>query len=153
MLKVLVDYPTREEELKIIRENIAGIDKIELQPVATAADIQKARRLCRSVYMDEKIEQYILDIVFATRQPKSAGHANLQPLISYGGSPRASINMAHAAKAMAMLHKRAYVIPDDVKQIAPDILRHRIGLTYEAEAEEITAEKVIDEILRKVVAP
>jgi len=153
MLKVLVDYPTRDEELKIIRENIAGIDKIELQPVATAADIQKARRLCRSVYMDEKIEQYILDIVFATRQPKSAGLANLQPLISYGGSPRASINMAHAAKAMAMLNKRAYVIPDDVKQIAPDILRHRIGLTYEAEAEEITAEKVIDEILKKVVAP
>jgi MoxR-like ATPase len=153
MLKVLVDYPTREEELKIIRENIAGIDKIELQPVATAADIHKARRLCRAVYMDEKIEQYILDIVFATRQPKQAGLANLQPLISYGGSPRASINMAHAAKAMAMLQKRAYVIPDDVKQIAPDILRHRIGLTYEAEAEEITAEKVIDEILKKIVAP
>jgi MoxR-like ATPase len=153
MLKVLVDYPTREEELQIIRENIAGIDKIELLPVANAADIQKARRLCRSVYMDEKIEQYILDIVFATRSPKSAGLANLQPLISYGGSPRASINMAHAAKAMAMLHKRAYVIPDDVKQIAPDILRHRIGLTYEAEAEEITAEKVIDEILKKIVAP
>lgn len=153
MLKVLVDYPTREEELQIIRENIAGIEKIEIEPVANAADIIKARRLCRQVYMDEKVEQYILDIVFATRNPSKAGLNNLRPLISYGGSPRGSINMAHAARAMAMLQQRAYVIPDDVKQIAPDILRHRIGLTYEAEAESINAENIISEILRKIPAP
>ncbi len=153
MLKVLVDYPTREEELQIVRENIIGIESIDIQPVASAADIIKARRLCREVYMDAKIEQYILDIVFATRQPKNFGLSNLQPLISYGASPRASINMAHASKAIAMLQKRAYVIPDDVKQIAPDILRHRIGLTYEAEAEEINEEHVITDILRKVQAP
>jgi MoxR-like ATPase len=153
MLKVMVDYPTREEELQIIRNNIAGQEKIQIQPVATAADIIKSRQLCRQVYMDEKIEQYIIDIVFATRNPKNFGLANLQPLISYGGSPRATINMAHAARAIAMLNKRAYVIPDDVKQIAPDILRHRIGLTYEAEAEEIDTEKVIVEILRKIQAP
>jgi MoxR-like ATPase len=153
MLKVLVDYPSREEELQIIRENIAGLEKIEIEPVADATDIIKARRLCRQVYMDEKVEQYILDIVFATRNPTKAGLGNLKPLISYGGSPRASINMAHAARAMAMLSQRAYVIPDDVKQIAPDVLRHRIGLTYEAEAESINAENVINEILRKVTAP
>lgn len=153
MLKVLVDYPSREEELQIIRGNIAGLEKIQIQPVAGAADIIRARQLCRQVYMDEKVEQYIIDIVFATRNPKAFGLANLQPLISYGGSPRATINMAHAARAIAMLNKRAYVIPDDVKQIAPDILRHRIGLTYEAEAEEINTEKVIAEILRKIQAP
>jgi MoxR-like ATPase len=153
MLKVMVDYPTREEELQIIRNNIAGQEKIQIQPVASAADIIKSRQLCRQVYMDEKIEQYIIDIVFATRHPKNFGLANLQPLISYGGSPRATINMSHAARAIAMLNKRAYVIPDDVKQIAPDILRHRIGLTYEAEAEEINTEKVIAEILRKIQAP
>ena len=153
MLKVLVDYPTREEELQIIRENISGIEKIDIQPVASAADILKARRLCRQVYMDEKVEQYILEIVFATRAPEKMGLSNLKPLISYGGSPRASINMAYAARAIAMLQKRAYVIPDDVKQIAPDILRHRIGLTYEAEAESINAEKIISEILRKIPTP
>ena len=153
MLKVLVDYPSREEELRIIRENISGIEKIDIEPVASATDVIKARRLCRQVYMDEKVEQYILDIVFATRNPGKAGLANLRPLISYGGSPRASINMAHAARAVAMLQQRAYVIPDDVKQIAPDILRHRIGLTYEAEAESINAENVIGEILRKIAAP
>ncbi|CAN5774208.1 AAA family ATPase [soil metagenome] len=153
MLKVLVDYPTREEELQIVRENIAGIDKIDIQAVASAADILKARHLCRQVYMDEKVEQYILEIVFATRTPEKVGLSNLKPLISYGGSPRASINMAHAARAIAMLQKRAYVIPDDVKQIAPDILRHRIGLTYEAEAESINAENIISEILRKIPTP
>jgi MoxR-like ATPase len=153
MLKVMVDYPTREEELQIIRNNVAGQEKIQIQAVAGAADIIKSRQLCRQVYMDEKIEQYIIDIVFATRNPKNFGLSNLQHLISYGGSPRATINMAHAARAIAMLNKRAYVIPDDVKQIAPDILRHRIGLTYEAEAEEINTEKVISEILKKIQAP
>lgn len=153
MLKVLVDYPSREEELLIIRENIKGMEKIELTATASAADILRGRQLCREVYLDEKIEQYILDIVFATRKPKDFGLGQLQPLISYGGSPRASINMTHAAKAMAMLQKRAYVIPDDVKIIAPDILRHRIGLTYEAEAEEINVEHVISDILKKIQAP
>lgn len=153
MLKVIVGYPSREDELQIVRENINGIDKIDIQPVATAADIIRGRQLCRQVYMDEKIEQYILDIVFATRFPHEYGLPQLQPLISFGGSPRASINMAHAARAMAMLQKRAYVIPDDVKQIAPDILRHRMGLTYEAEAEEINAEKIISDILKTVPAP
>lgn len=153
LLKVLVDYPTRDEELRIMRENIAGLEKIEIKPVVSAADILKGRQLCRQVYMDEKIEQYILDIVFATRQPKNFGLGSLAPLIGYGGSPRASISMGLAARAMAMLQQRAYVTPDDVKQIAPDILRHRIGLTYEAEAEEKTVETIIMEILGKIVAP
>ena len=153
MLKVLVTYPNRAEELQIVRENIEGIESIDLQPVASGSDVIKARKLARRVYMDEKIEQYILDIVFATRNPKEVGLANLQPLIGYGASPRASISMAMAARAMALLSKRAYVIPDDVKMIAPDVLRHRIGLTYEAEAEEVTVEKVIGEILGKVATP
>ncbi len=153
MLKVKVSYPSREEELQIVRENIAGIESIELQPVATAVDILKARRICREIYMDEKIEQYILDIVIASRQPEAVGLGKLKPLISYGASPRASISMAQAARAMALIHKRAYVIPDDVKQIAPDVLRHRIGLTYEAEAEEVTVDDIITQILGKVEAP
>jgi MoxR-like ATPase len=153
MLKVLVSYPNRAEELQIIRENIEGIETIDLQPVASGSDVIKARKLARRIYMDEKIEQYILDIVFATRNPKEVGLANLQPLIGYGASPRASISMAMASRAMALLNKRAYVIPDDVKLIAPDVLRHRIGLTYEAEAEEVSVEKVIGEILGKVATP
>jgi MoxR-like ATPase len=153
LLKVIVDYPTRAEELRIMRENIAGLEKIDIQPVVNAEDIINGRHLCRQVYMDEKIEQYILDIVFATRKPKSFGLGGLSPLIGYGGSPRASISMGLAARAMAMLQQRAYVTPDDVKQIAPDILRHRIGLTYEAEAEEKTVETIIAEILGKIVAP
>jgi MoxR-like ATPase len=153
MLKVKVDYPTRAEELQIVRENIAGIENIELQAVATGVDILKARRLCQQVYMDEKIEHYILDLVLATRQPTEAGLPQLKPLLSYGASPRASISMAQASRAIAMLNKRAYVIPEDVKHIAPDVLRHRIGLTYEAAAEEVTADEVIAQILGKVKAP
>jgi MoxR-like ATPase len=136
-----------------VRENIAGIENIELQAVATSVDVLKARRLCSQVYMDEKIEHYILDLVLATRQPTEAGLPQLKPLINYGASPRASISMAQAARAIAMLNKRAYVIPEDVKQIAPDVLRHRIGLTYEAAAEEVTADDVIAQILGKVKAP
>ncbi|HMP93988.1 MAG TPA: MoxR family ATPase [Phnomibacter sp.] len=153
LLKIMVTYPSRQEELQIMRENIAGIETIELQPVATAADIIRARRLCRQVYMDEKIEQYILDIVFATRQPKQASLPALAPLISYGASPRASISLALAARAMALLAGRAYVVPDDVKAIAPDVLRHRIGLTYEAEAEDMTAENIISQILTRIPTP
>ncbi|HSC53669.1 MAG TPA: MoxR family ATPase [Phnomibacter sp.] len=153
MLKIKVDYPSRAEELQIVRENIAGIENISLQAVASSADIIKARRLCRQVYMDEKIEHYILDLVLATRQPTAAGLPNLKPLLSYGASPRASINMAQAARALAMINKRAYVIPEDVKHIAPDILRHRIGLTYEAAAEEVSADDIIGQILGQVKAP
>ena len=153
MLKVLVDYPTKEEEQRIIRENINGLDTIQINPVATGAEILRARQLCRQVYMDDKIEQYILDIVFATRKPAEYGLGKLKSLISYGGSPRASINMAMAAKAVAFLNKRAYVVPDDVRSITPDVLRHRIGLTYEAEAEEKNVEDIIGEILKTIQAP
>jgi MoxR-like ATPase len=153
LLKVLVHYPTRNEELQIMRENVFGLEKIQISPVMDTWEILQSRNLCRQVYMDAKIEQYILDLVFATRSPKNAGLGHLTPLISYGGSPRASISLAMAARAMAMLQQRAFVTPDDVKTIAPDVLRHRIGLTYEAEAEEKTVETIIREILGKIVAP
>ncbi len=153
MLKVMVGYPTRDEELLIMRENIAGLEKIELKAVASAAEILTARNLVRSIYIDEKIENYILDIVHATRNPENIGLSKLKPLISYGCSPRASINMALASKAVAYLNKRAYVLPEDVKTICADVLRHRIGLTYEADAEEINVESVITEILKTVKVP
>jgi MoxR-like ATPase len=153
MLKVIVDYPKKEEELQIIRQQINGTASVPIQPVVSGAEIVQARQLCRSIYMDEKIENYILDIVFATRRPKEYNLSKLAPLISYGGSPRASINLALAARAQAFLNKRAYVIPDDVRNIAPDVLRHRIGLTYEAEAEEMGVVQVIGEILRTIPVP
>jgi MoxR-like ATPase len=153
LLKVKVGYPTRQEELQIVRENLAGMENIALQPVAGAAEILQARSLARQVYMDEKLEHYLLDLVLATRQPETAGLASLKPLISYGASPRASISLAQASRALAIINKRAYVTPDDIKQIAPDVLRHRIGLTYEAEAEEITVDEVIAQISGKVKVP
>lgn len=153
LLKVRVTYPSRQEELQIVRENIAGLETITLQPVATSSDILHARQLARNIYMDEKLEQYLLDIVWATREPGQAGLPKLEPLISYGASPRASISLAQASRALALIHKRAYVTPDDIKLIAPDVLRHRIGLTYEAEAEEITVDDLIGEILGKVKSP
>lgn len=153
MMKVVVDYPSKAEELEIIRQQINGGPKLQIEPVVTGQEIINARNLCRSIYMDEKIENYILDIVFATRKPKDFGLGKLTNLISYGGSPRASINLALAARAQAFLAKRAYVIPDDVRYICPDVLRHRIGLTYEAEAEDIKAENVISEILRTIQVP
>jgi MoxR-like ATPase len=153
LLKIKVDYPTREEELQVMRENVAGLDKQDIHAVANGADIIKARRLCSAVYMDEKIENYILDIVHATRKPQQSGLAHLAPMIAYGASPRASISMAQAARAIAMLQKRAYVVPDDVKRIAPDVLRHRIGLTYEAEADSLTSDAIITEILGKIKSP
>lgn len=153
MLKVKVTYPTRSEERQIIQQQISTTSQINIEPVVTAQEITNARNLCCNIYMDEKIEHYILDIIFATRNPKDFGLDKLSNLISYGGSPRASINLALAAKAQAFLAKRAYVIPDDIRNICTDVLRHRIGLTYEAEAEEIKVENVIDEILKTIQVP
>ena len=152
MMKVVVNYPGREEERLIVRENLA--DKF---PVANSilkpADIMKARAVVKEVYLDEKIENYILDIVFATRDPEKAGLAQFVPLIQYGGSPRASINLARAAKAYAFIKRRGYVVPEDIRAICHDVMRHRIGLTYEAEAENITTENIISEILNHVEVP
>ncbi|NUQ25826.1 MAG: AAA family ATPase [Saprospiraceae bacterium] len=153
MLKVKIGYPSKDEEREIIRRNLGGDDYGLVSPVVHPADIIKARESVRKVYMDEKIERYIIDIVFATRNPADYQLRNLQPLIQYGGSPRASINLALAAKAQAFLKRRGYVIPEDVRQICHDVLRHRIGLTYEAEAENVTCEDIIDKILNVVEVP
>jgi MoxR-like ATPase len=152
MLKVKISYPSRDEELKIMRQNV-NFDQIKIQPVVSTVEILKARKLIHDVYVDEKIEKYILDIVFATRNPKEYNIPKLSDLISYGGSPRATINLALGAKAMAFIKRRGYVIPEDVRAICLDVLRHRIAVTYEAEAEEITTEYVIQEILNKVEVP
>jgi MoxR-like ATPase len=152
MLKVKIGYPGKEEEREIIRRNIIGFpDKVKA--VVNPAQILRAREVVREVYMDEKIEQYILDIVFATREPETYKLAELKPLISYGASPRASINLALAAKGYAFLRRRGYVIPEDVRAICHDVMRHRIGLTYEAEAENITQEEIINRILNRVEVP
>jgi MoxR-like ATPase len=153
MMKVLVDYPERNEELQIVQNNFSLENKTSAQPVADAAVLQKAAELTRRVYIDHKIENFILDIVHATRKPANFRMASLSPLISFGASPRASIYLTHASKAFALLQNRAYVVPDDVVTLAPDILRHRIGLTYEAEAEEINVEYIIQQVLKNVAAP
>ena len=153
MLKVLIDYPSREEEQLIVRQSLQGLKLPKIEPIVSTLEILQARDLVRQIYMDEKIEQYILDIVFATRRPAEYRLDKLAPLIAYGGSPRASINLALAAKAHAFLNKRGYVIPEDVRNIAKDVIRHRIGLTYEAEAESVNAEKVVEEILKTVNVP
>ena len=153
MLKVIIDYPTKTEEQNIIRQNVQGMKQALINPVVATQEILTARELVRQVYMDEKVEHYILDIVFATRYPEKYNLPKLKPLISFGGSPRASINLALAAKAYAYLNKRGYVIPEDVRNICRDVLRHRIGLTYEAEAENVTVEMIIVEILRVVNVP
>lgn len=153
MLKVLIDYPSREEELLIVRQNLNRVKIPDIRQIVSSAEVLQARTLVREVYMDEKIENYILDIVFATRNPEQYRLDRLKPLVAYGGSPRASINLALAAKAHAFLSKRGYVIPEDVRSVARDVLRHRIGLTYEAEAENINAEIVVDEILKAVNVP
>ena len=152
MLKVVIGYPTIEEEKKIIRENIAGALPT-VTPVTTAAEIIKAREVVREVYIDEKIEQYIADIVFATRYPDRYGLKDMKDMISFGGSPRASINLAKAARAYAFIKRRGYVVPEDVRAVAYDVLRHRIGLTYEAEASNITSEEIISKIINKVEVP
>ncbi len=153
MLKVKITYPTKEEEREIIRRNLGQANYGEVEPVVSPQQILKARQSVRKVYMDEKIEQYILDIVFATRQPEHYGLSQLTPLIHYGASPRASINLALAAKAYAFLQRRGFIIPEDVRHICTDVLRHRIGLTYEAEAENISQEDIITQILNTVEVP
>ncbi|MBA3674486.1 MAG: AAA family ATPase, partial [Chitinophagaceae bacterium] len=153
MLKVIIDYPTKAEEQHIIRQNVHVMQQQSINAVVATQEILTARELVRQVYMDEKVEQYILDIVFATRYPDKYNLPKLKPLISFGGSPRASINLALAAKAYAYLNKRGYVIPEDVRNICRDVLRHRIGLTYEAEAENVTVEMIIAEILKVVNVP
>jgi MoxR-like ATPase len=153
MLKVVIGYPTKQEEQMIIRQNVLGVKIPSVDQVVSVPEIVQARQLVREVYMDEKIENYILDLVFATRNPELYKLDKLKPLISYGGSPRASINLALAAKASAFISKRGYVIPDDVRTICRDVMRHRIGLTYEAEAENVNVEDIIDQIIAKVDVP
>jgi len=153
MLKVKIGYPNQEEEREIIRRNLGVSDFGTIEQVVSTEEILKARETVRKVYMDEKIEQYILDIVFATRDPKAYGMEDLVPLIEFGGSPRASINLALASKAKAFMERRGFVIPEDVRAICYDVLRHRIGLSYEAEAEEITQEDIIRQILDSVEVP
>ena len=152
MLKVNITYPTKEEERDIIRMNISN-NKPSINAATSLASILRGRELVRDVYMDEKIEQYILDIVFATRNPEANNLKKIAPLITYGGSPRASINLALASKAMAFMKKRAYVIPEDVKAICHDVMRHRIGLSYEAEAENVSADELVSEVLNAVEIP
>ena len=152
MLKVVVDYPGKEEEKLIIRMNNSG-EFPQPGPVVNPDDIVRAREVVRDGYMDEKIERYIVDIVYATRRPEDYGLKNLKDLISYGGSPRASISLSAAAKAYAFIKRRGYVIPEDVRAVCPEVLRHRIGLTYEAEAENVSAEEIISQVINAVVVP
>ncbi len=152
MLKVILDYPKKDEEMLIVRENLMK-EFPEASIILKTENIVSARNVVKEVYMDEKIENYILDIVFATRYPEEQDLEQFSGMISYGGSPRASINLAKAAKAYAFIKRRGYVIPEDVRAICHDVLRHRIGLTYEAEAENITTEDIITEILNKVEVP
>ena len=152
MLKVVIGYPKKDEEQQIIRQQIAA-EKKQVLPILSTEDIIKARKVVQQVYLDEKIEKYIVDIVFATRFPEQYGLENLKNMISFGGSPRASINLALAARAYAFIHRRGYVIPEDIRAVCYDVLRHRIGLTYEAEAQNMTTEDIITEILNKVEVP
>ena len=152
MLKVVIDYPKLEEEKLIIRQNING-DKFEVKPILKADEIIEARKVVRQVYLDEKIERYIVDIVFATRFPEKYDLKELKDMIGFGGSPRASINLALAARTYAFIKRRGYVIPEDVRAVAHDVLRHRIGLTYEAEANNMTSDEIISKILNKVEVP
>ena len=152
MLKVIIDYPTLEEEKLIIRNNIKGTSPV-VTPVTTASEIVKAREVVNQVYLDEKIEQYIADIVFASRYPERYQLAELKDMITFGGSPRASINLAKAARAYAFIKHRGYVIPEDVRAVAHDVMRHRIGLSYEAEASNVTSEEIVSSIINKVQVP
>lgn len=152
MMKVLIDYPQKKEEMQIIRQNIGG-RSAEIRPVITTEEILEARQVIRQVYLDEKIEQYIVDIVFATRYPEQFGLNALKDMISFGASPRASINLALASRAYAFIKHRGYVIPEDVRAVCHDVMRHRIGLSYEAEANSLTPDAVVNEILNKVEVP
>ena len=153
MLKVVVGYPSLEEEKAIIRENIGRGGLPRVSPVTSAADIVKAREVVVDVYVDEKIAQYIADLVFASRYPERYGLGELKDLISFGGSPRASINLAKAARAYAFIKHRGYVVPEDVRAVAHDVLRHRIGISYEAEASNVTSEEIVSRIINKVEVP
>jgi MoxR-like ATPase len=153
MLKIVVGYPQLEEERMIIRQNINPSSQSKINSVVSPAEILEARNLVREVYMDEKIEKYILDIVFATREPEKYKLSKIKPMISYGASPRASINLALASKAYAFIKRRGYVIPEDVRAVCMDVMRHRVGLTYEAEAENMTSEMIVNEILNAVEVP
>ena len=153
MLKVVIDYPRLEEEKLIIRSNLNGEIKKEVRPILTTQDILNAREVVRKVYLDEKIEQYIADIVFATRYPEKYGLRELKDYIEFGGSPRASISLALASRAYAFIKRRGYVIPEDVRAVAFDVLRHRIGLSYEAEANNVNAEDIISKVINKVEVP
>lgn len=152
MLKVVIDYPKQEEEKLIIRQNISG-EKFNVRPILKADEIIEARKVVRQVYLDEKIEKYIVDIVFATRYPEKYDLKELKDMIGFGGSPRASINLALAARSYAFIKRRGYVIPEDVRAVAHDVLRHRIGLTYEAEASNMTSDEIVSKILNKVEVP
>ena len=152
MLKVIVDYPKKEEERLIVRMNNSG-EFPKASPVVSPEDIIRARQVVRDVYMDEKIERYIVDIVYATRKPEDYGLANIKNLISYGASPRASISLSLAAKAYAFIKRRGYVIPEDVRAVCNEVLRHRIGLTYEAEAENVSTEEIIAQVINSVIVP
>lgn len=152
MLKVVIDYPKIEEEKLIIRQNINGEYK-NVRPILKAEEIIEARKVVREVYLDEKIERYIVDIVFATRYPEKYDLKDLKGMISFGGSPRASINLALAARSYAFIKRRGYVIPEDVRAVAHDVLRHRIGLTYEAEASNLTSDEIVSKVLNKVEVP
>ncbi|MBR4699157.1 MAG: AAA family ATPase [Prevotella sp.] len=152
MLKVIIDYPTLDEEKLIIRENLAETLP-EVTPVTTAEEIVKARSVVREVYLGDKIEQYIADIVFASRYPDRYGLPEVKDMITFGGSPRASINLARAARAYAFIKRRGYVVPEDVRAVAHDVLRHRIGLSYEAEASNITSDEIVSKIINKVEVP
>ena len=152
MLKVNIDYPKQEEEKLIIRQNING-EKFNVKPILKAEEIIEARKVVRQVYLDEKIERYIVDIVFATRYPEKYDLKELKDMIGFGGSPRASINLALAARTYAFIKRRGYVIPEDVRAVAHDVLRHRIGLTYEAEASNVTSDEIVSKILNKVEVP
>ena len=152
MLKVVIDYPKQEEEKLIIRQNING-EKFNVKPILKADEIIEARKVVRQVYLDEKIEKYIVDIVFATRYPEKYDLKELKDMIGFGGSPRASINLALAARSYAFIKRRGYVIPEDVRAVAHDVLRHRIGLTYEAEAMNMSSDEIVSKILNKVEVP
>ena len=152
MLKVVIDYPTIEEEKLVIRENLQESMPV-VHPVISANEILEARRVVKDVYIDDKIMQYIADIAFATRYPERYQLPELKQMITFGGSPRASINLAKASRAYAFIKHRGYVVPEDVRAVAHDVLRHRIGLSYEAEATDLTTEKIISEIINKVQVP
>ena len=152
MLKVLVDYPKKEEERLIVRMNNSG-EFPQPNPVVNPEDIVRAREIVREVYMDEKIERYIVDLVYATRTPAEYGLKGMENMISYGASPRASISLCAAAKAYAFIKRRGYVIPEDVRAVCPQVLRHRIGLTYEAEAENLTTDQIIEQVINAVIVP